>query len=135
MASLTRFGEGRDKPQINTEKSVVARPWGRSFLGFTVRNDPVFRRCITDKAVARFKHRVRELKRRYRGVGLERMIADLNPFARGWPRHFWLPPVARVAIAGWPDPAGPALRRVGSVEDARPALPRASSAHGLRTVG
>ena len=61
MASLTRFIEGRLKLQINTEKSAVARPWQRSFLGFTVRDDPLFRRCIADKAVARFKHRVRDL--------------------------------------------------------------------------
>jgi RNA-directed DNA polymerase len=61
MASLTRFIEGRLKLQINTAKSAVARPWQRSFLGFTVRDDPLFRRCIADKAVARFKHRVRDL--------------------------------------------------------------------------
>jgi len=59
MASLTRFIERRLKLQINTEKSAVARPWQRSFLGFTVRNDPEFRRGIADKAKARFKHRVR----------------------------------------------------------------------------
>jgi len=27
----------------------------RSFLGFTVRNEPTFRRCIADKPMARFK--------------------------------------------------------------------------------
>jgi len=37
MASLTRFIERRLKLQINAEKSAVARPWQRSFLGFTVR--------------------------------------------------------------------------------------------------
>src|SRR6202158_2825716 len=55
-ANLTPVLEGRLKIQINTEKSAVARPWHRSFLGFTVRNEPEFRRCIADKAVARFKH-------------------------------------------------------------------------------
>src|ERR1700757_2177083 len=82
MTSLTRFIERRLKLQINAEKSAVARPWQRSFLGFTVRNDPAFRRCIADKA--RFKHRVRELTRRYRGVSLERMIGELAPYLRGW---------------------------------------------------
>ena len=61
MASLTRFIERRLKLQINTEKSAVARPWHRSFLGFTVKDDPAFRRCIADKAVTRFKNRVRDL--------------------------------------------------------------------------
>jgi RNA-directed DNA polymerase len=88
MASLTRFIEGRLKLQINTEKSAVARPWHRSFLGFTVKDDPAYRRCIADKAVTRFKDRVRELTRRHRGVSLEKMIADLNPFVRGWAGYF-----------------------------------------------
>ena len=39
MASLTRFIERRLKLQVNAEKSAVARPWHRSFLGFTVRDD------------------------------------------------------------------------------------------------
>jgi RNA-directed DNA polymerase len=38
--------------------------------------------------VTRFKHRVRELTRRHRGVSLEKMIADLNPFVRGWAGYF-----------------------------------------------
>jgi RNA-directed DNA polymerase len=88
MASLTRFIEGRLKLQINTEKSAVARPWHRSFLGFTVKDDPAFRRCIAAKAVTRFKDRVRALTRRHRGVSLEKMIADLNPFVRGWAGYF-----------------------------------------------
>ena len=90
MQSLTRFIEERLKLQINAEKSAVARPWHRSFLGFTVKDDPAFRRCIADKAMARFKDRVRELTRRHRGVSLEKMIADLNPFVRGWAGYFGL---------------------------------------------
>src|SRR4051794_25189331 len=61
MESLTRFIERRLKLQVNAEKSAVAQPWRRSFLGLTVRNDRTFRRCIADKAIARFKHRVRAL--------------------------------------------------------------------------
>src|SRR3954452_3718031 len=88
MASLTRFIERRLKLQVNGDKSAVARPWQRSFLGFTLREEPGFRRCIADKAVARFKHRVRVLTRRHRGVSLERMIADLLPYLRGWAGYF-----------------------------------------------
>jgi RNA-directed DNA polymerase len=88
MESLTRFIEGRLKLQINAEKSAVARPWHRSFLGFTVKDDPAFRRCIADKAVTRFKDRVRELTRRHRGVSLERMIGELIPYLRGWAGYF-----------------------------------------------
>jgi RNA-directed DNA polymerase len=90
MASLTRFIEGRLKLQINAEKSAVARPWHRSFLGFTVKDDPAFRRCIADKAIGRFKDQVRELTRRHRGVSLERMIGELVPYLRGWAGYFGL---------------------------------------------
>jgi RNA-directed DNA polymerase len=88
MTSLTRFIEGRLKLQVNAQKSAVARPWQRSFLGFTVTDEPQPRRRIADKALARFKDRVRDLTRRHRGVSLERMIADLNPLLRGWAGYF-----------------------------------------------
>ena len=102
MASLTRFIEGRLKLQVNAEKSAVARPWQRSFLGFTVTDDPQPRRRIADKAVARFKDRVRELTRRHRGVSLERMIADLNPLLRGWAGYFGFSQLHELAsLDGW----------------------------------
>src|SRR5205823_10381001 len=72
MANLTRFIEGRLKLQVNAQKSAVARPWQRSFLGFTVTDEAQPRRRIADKALARFKDRVRDLTRRHRGVSLER---------------------------------------------------------------
>ena len=88
MESLTCFIERRLKLQINAEKSAVARPWHRTFLGFTVRNEPEFRRYIADKAIIRFKHRVRELTRRHRGITLERMIRELVSYLRGWAGYF-----------------------------------------------
>jgi RNA-directed DNA polymerase len=90
MESVTRFIERRLKLQINAEKSAVARPWDRSFLGFTLTNGPEFRRCIAPKAIARFKHRVRELTGRHRGISLERMIRELTPYLRGWANYFGL---------------------------------------------
>ena len=88
MTSVTRFIERRLKLQINAAKSAVARPWHRSFLGFTVKEEPEFRRCIAAPAIARFKHRIRELTRRHRGVSLERVITELNPILRGWAGYF-----------------------------------------------
>jgi RNA-directed DNA polymerase len=52
MQSLIRFIEGHLKLQINAAKSAVARPWDQSFLGFTVKNEPEFRRCIAAKAAS-----------------------------------------------------------------------------------
>jgi RNA-directed DNA polymerase len=103
MASLTRFIERRLKLQINAEKSAVARPWQRSFLGFTVKDDgPLFRRCIADKAVARFKRRVRVLTGRHRGVSLERMIGELVPYLRGWVGYFSFSQLRELpSLDGW----------------------------------
>ena len=100
MTSLTRFIAGRLKLQINAQKSAVARPWQRSFLGFTVTDEP--RRRIADKAVTRFKDRVRVLTRRHRGVSLDRMIADLNPLLRGWAGYFGFSQLHELAsLDGW----------------------------------
>src|SRR4051812_27642259 len=102
MTSLTRFIEGRLKLQVNAQKSAVARPWQRSFLGFTVTDEAQPRRRIADKALARFKDRVRGLTRRHRGVSLERMIADLNPLLRGWAGYFGFSQWRELAsLDGW----------------------------------
>ena len=82
MASITRFIERRLKLQVNAEKSAVGRPWQRTFLGYTLREDSEFRRCVAEKALARFKSRVRELTRRSRGVSLERVVKDLSRRSR-----------------------------------------------------
>jgi hypothetical protein len=76
---LTRFIERRLKLQVNAQKSAVARPWQRSFLGFTVTDEVQPRRRIAEKALARFKDRVRDLTRRHRGVSLQASVAIFSP--------------------------------------------------------
>jgi RNA-directed DNA polymerase len=90
MASVTRFIETRLKLQVNAAKSAVGRPWERSFLSYTVRNEPPARHRVAPKAIVLFKNRVRELTGRTRGVSLPRMIRDLNPVLRGWAGYFGL---------------------------------------------
>jgi len=90
MRSVTHFIEGRLKLKINVDKSAVARPWDRSVLSFTFKNDIDFPRRIADKAVARFKHRVRELTARHRGITLERMIKEMTSYLHGWAVYFGL---------------------------------------------
>src|SRR5512142_442711 len=102
MASLTRFIERRLKLQVNTQKSAVARPWQRSFLGFTVTNEVQPRRRIAERALARFKDRVRDLTRRHRGVSFQRMITDLNPLLRGWAGYFGFSQLRELeSLDGW----------------------------------
>jgi RNA-directed DNA polymerase len=88
MESITRFITSRLKLTVNQQKSAVARPWERKFLGFsfTVNREP--KRRIAPKAVLRFKERVRELTRRTRGVSTERMAEELARYLRGWIGYF-----------------------------------------------
>jgi len=88
MASVTRFIERRLTLLVNAAKSAVARPWDRSFLGFSVRREYGLRRCIAPKALARFKHRVRLITGRHRGVSLEPLLRDLSRHLRGWAGYF-----------------------------------------------
>ena len=88
MASLTRFLTTKLKLQVNGQKSAVAQPWERKFLGFSFTNAGVPKRRIAPKAVDRFKERVRQLTRRNRGVSIERMAQDLSRYLRGWIGYF-----------------------------------------------
>ena len=88
MSSISTFITKRLKLKVNAEKSAVGRPWERKFLGFRISASSPPLREIAPTAVARFKHQVRELTRRARGVGLERVIADLRPYIRGWGEYY-----------------------------------------------
>jgi RNA-directed DNA polymerase len=88
MESITRFLTTQLKLQVNQQKSAVARPWERKFLGFSFTNAGIPKRRIAPKAVDRFKGRVRELTRRTRGVSTERMAEELSRYLRGWIGYF-----------------------------------------------
>lgn len=88
MESITRFLQAKLKLKVNSEKSAVARPWERKFLGFSFTANREPKRRIAPKAVQRFKGRVRELTRRTRGISIERMTEELNRYLRGWIGYF-----------------------------------------------
>src|SRR5713101_5054852 len=88
MRSVTRLLTTKLKLRVNSEKSAVARPWQRKFLGFSFTNHKQPKRRLAPKAVARFKERVRELTRRTRGISLARMVHDLAEYLRGWIGYF-----------------------------------------------
>jgi RNA-directed DNA polymerase len=88
MKSLTRFIHTKLKLQVNQSKSAVAEPWERKFLGFSFTSAEPPKRRIAPKAVKRFKERVRELTRRTRGIGIERMAKELTLYLRGWIGYF-----------------------------------------------
>lgn len=88
MASITRFITTKLKLKVNEQKSAVARPWERKFLGFSFTSNREPKRRVAPKAVVRFKEKVRELTRRTRGVSTERMAADLSRYLQGWIGYF-----------------------------------------------
>jgi RNA-directed DNA polymerase len=88
MASITRFITTKLKLKVNRQKSAVARPWERKFLGFSFTASREPKRRIAPKAVIRFKEKVRELTRRTRGVSMERMAKELARYLRGWLGYF-----------------------------------------------
>src|ERR1700693_1235607 len=88
MASMSRFIMSKLKLQVNQQKSAVARPWARKFLGFSFTSAGTPKRRIAPKAVDRFKERIRELTSRNRGVSTERMADDLARYLRGWLGYF-----------------------------------------------
>lgn len=88
MESVTVFLTKRLKLKVNREKSAVARPWERKFLGFSFTNGREPRRRIAPKALQRFKERIRELTRRTRGVSLEQRVKETAAYLNGWRAYF-----------------------------------------------
>jgi RNA-directed DNA polymerase len=88
MSSVTRLLTTKLKLRVNSEKSAVARPWERKFLGFSFTNHKQPKRRLAPKAVVRFKERVRELTRRTRGISLAQMVQELAEYLRGWIGYF-----------------------------------------------
>jgi RNA-directed DNA polymerase len=78
------------KLRMNVEKSAVARPWERKFLGFSVTAHRESRLRIAPASVQRLMQKVREVMRTGRGRSLARTIRDLNPLLRGWINYFRL---------------------------------------------
>lgn len=88
MKSVSEFITKKLKLKVNEQKSAVARPRQRKFLGFSFTWQREPKRRLAPKAIARFKQRVRELTRRTRGVKVETMVAQLSRYLMGWRGYF-----------------------------------------------
>lgn len=91
LKSITGFVETRLKLKVNQEKSAVARPWTRKFLGYSFTAHKQCRIRVPAQSVKRFRKHLKELFRKGRGRNLRRFITkDLNPSLRGWIDYFRL---------------------------------------------
>jgi len=103
MSSIRVFLEEVLHLRINTQKSAVARPWERKFLGYSFSGHSQPRLLIRHESVRRLTSRVRELMRQGRGRSLARTIEILNPLLRGWINYFRLAQNKRLieGLDGW----------------------------------
>ena len=87
MASVTRFVEGRLRLKINQDKSAVARPEDRHFVGFSLRRDPWegdAEVLLSKRSQERIRQRIRELTPRNWGNSLKACITAINAYLDGW---------------------------------------------------
>ncbi len=90
LESITRFLAHRLKLKVNSEKSAVARPWDRKFLGYSMTFHKKPRLKVASARLDRFKDKLREIFRAARGRNIGRVIEELTPVLRGWVNYFRL---------------------------------------------
>lgn len=88
MASLSRFLERRLRLKVNRDKSAVARPWKRKFLGYSVTTHLKPRLKVAIESEKRLKNKLKPLLRRGRGRNLGCVVEELVPILRGWVAYF-----------------------------------------------
>ena len=87
MASVRRFIERRLRLQVNAEKSAVARPEERHFLGFSLGRDAETGEVevlLSKRTKERIDEKIRELAPRSWGQSLDDCITVINRYLLGW---------------------------------------------------
>ncbi|MCC7348545.1 MAG: group II intron reverse transcriptase/maturase, partial [Variibacter sp.] len=96
MASLTGFLAERLKLKVNASKSAVARPWQRTFLGYSMSGHQKPRLRIAAPSVQKLTAKVKDLMRGGQGRSVAATVRELNPALRGWAAYFKLTDSQRV---------------------------------------
>jgi len=90
MDSIERFLDKRLKLKVNRQKSAVAKPQERKFLGFSFTSGKELKIKLSDKALKSVKYRIRKIARRSRGISLLQIIKELSTYLRGWLGYYRL---------------------------------------------
>jgi len=101
MTSLTGSIEGRMRLKVNQDKSAVARPEERHFLGFRLRLDPrtgAVEVLLSERTKRNAMERVRQLTPRNWGGSLASCIARTNAWLRGWHQFFGIASAAEMQM-------------------------------------
>ena len=88
MTSLERFLRERLRLKVNLDKSAVARPWERKFLGYTVTSNLQPKLKVAAQSIQRLRSKLRPIWRRGRGREIASTIEELNPIIRGWMAYY-----------------------------------------------
>jgi RNA-directed DNA polymerase len=88
MESVTSFVEKKLKLKVNRDKSAVARPWKRKFLGYTVTTNKKPRLKPAPQSVQRARAKIRRITRSGKGRNIMRVIEQINTFTRGWVGYY-----------------------------------------------
>jgi RNA-directed DNA polymerase len=88
MESLESFLWKRLRLKVNRDKSLVARPWERKFLGYSVTRDRETKLKVAPQSIKRLKDKLRPVLRSGRGKSLAQTIRELIPQLRGWVVYF-----------------------------------------------
>jgi len=90
MKSVIKFLTTKLKLKVNEQKSAVAQPWDRKFLGFTFTNGKKPGGiAIHESRVKRLKDKIRNLTKKMRGSKITYSIQKLiMPITRGWANYF-----------------------------------------------
>ena len=90
MDSIEGFLDKRLKLKVNRQKSAVAKPQDRQFLGFSFTSGRWLKIKASVKALKKVKHRIRKITRRSRGISLLQVIKELNAYLGGWLGYYKL---------------------------------------------
>lgn len=91
MASIQSFIERRLKLKVNSNKSAVAKPAERHFLGFRLERDPFDGKVsvrLSRRSKERIDGKVREKTPRNWGNSMHQCIEKLNEYLQGWMGFF-----------------------------------------------
>ncbi len=103
LASITRYLASNLKLRVNSEKSAVARPWDRKFLGYSMTFHRQPKLKVAPAVVDRMKGKLRKICRAGRGHNIRKVIEELTPVLRGWVNYFKLAEVKGIfeELDGW----------------------------------
>jgi RNA-directed DNA polymerase len=89
MESLTGYLTKELRLEVNPTKSRVVTCDQFEYLGFSfkVRRGTI---QVSEKSTRKFKHRIRELTGRSRGISMDHGLSRLHSYVRGWMGDFGL---------------------------------------------